>query len=70
MWEWLSTQQKESEGDIRMNNTQRNYETLSEAIKENGISAEELLDAFTNWHGMQILSDDFMEFMEEEGLVY
>ena len=53
-----------------MNDTQKNYETLSEAIRENGISAEELLNAFTNWHGMQILSDDFMEFLEEEGIIY
>lgn len=53
-----------------MNNTHKNYETLSEAIKTNNISAEELLDAFTNWHGMQILSDDFMESLEEEGIIY
>lgn len=54
----------------KMNDTQKNYETLSEVIKTNNISAEELLDAFTNWHGLQILSDDFMEFLEEEGIVY
>lgn len=53
-----------------MNDTLKNYETLSEAIKTNNISAEELLDAFTNWHGMWLLDDDFMEFMEEEGIIY
>lgn len=53
-----------------MNDTQRNYETLLEAIKTNNISAEELLNAFTNWHGLQLIDDDFMEFMEEEGIIY
>lgn len=52
-----------------MNDTQRNYETLLEAIKTNNISAEELLDAFTNWHGLQLIDDDFMEFMEDEGIM-
>lgn len=60
----------ESKGEIRMNNTQKNYETLSKAIKTNNISVEELLDAFTNWHGLQLLDDDFMEFLEEEGIIY
>ena len=57
----------------KMNDTQKNYETLLEVIKTNNISAEwleELLDAFTNWHGMQLLDDDFMEFLEEEGIIY
>ena len=53
-----------------MNDTQRNYETLLEAIKTNNISAEELLDAFTNWHGLQLIDDDFMEFLEDEGIIY
>lgn len=52
-----------------MNDTQRNYETLLEAIKTNNISAEELLDAFTNWHGLQLIDDDFMEFLEDEGII-
>lgn len=52
-----------------MNDTQRNYETLLEAIKANNISAEELLDAFTNWHGLQLIDDDFMEFLEYEGII-
>lgn len=52
-----------------MNDTQRNYETLLEAIKTNNISAEELLDAFTNWYGLQLIDDDFMEFLEDEGII-
>lgn len=53
-----------------MNDTQKNYETLLEVIKANNISAEELLDAFTNWHGLQLIDDDFMEFLEDEGYEY
>ena len=32
-----------------VNDTNKNYSILLEAIKTNGISAEDLLDAFTNW---------------------
>lgn len=53
-----------------MNDTQRNYETLLEAIKTYNISAEELLDAFTNWHGLQLFSDEFMEFLKDEQIIY
>lgn len=53
-----------------MNDTQRNYEILLEAIKTNNISAEELLDAFTNWHGLQLIDDDFMEFLKDEQIIY
>lgn len=52
-----------------MNDTQRNYETLLEAIKINNIGAEELLNAFTNWHGLQLIDDDFMEFLEDEEII-
>lgn len=52
-----------------MNNAQRNYVTLLEAIKTNNISAEELLNEITNWHGVQLIDDDFMEFLEDEGII-
>lgn len=55
--------------DITLNDTQRNYETLLEAIKTNNIGAEELLNAFTNWHGLQLIDDDFMEFLEDEEII-
>lgn len=48
-----------------MNDTKKNYNILLEAIKINDISAEDLLDAFTDWHGLQLLDDDFMEFLKE-----
>ena len=52
-----------------VNDTNKNYSILLEAIKTNGISAEDLLDAFTNWHGLQLLDDDFMEFLEDEHII-
>jgi hypothetical protein len=57
------------EGDRTMNDTQKNYNILLEAIETNNISAEELLDAFTNWHGLQLIEDDFIEFLKDEGII-
>lgn len=53
-----------------MGDTQDNYNTLLESIETNNISAEDLLDAFTNWHGLQLLSDDFIEFLKDEQIIY
>ena len=53
-----------------MNDTQKNYNTLLESINANNISAEDLLDRFTDWYGLQLLSDDFMEFLKEEQIIY
>lgn len=52
-----------------VNDTNKNYSILLEAIKTNGISAEDLLDAFTNWHGLQLLDDDFIGFLEDEHII-
>ena len=54
---------------MHVNDTDKNYRILLEAIKTSGISAEDLLDAFTNWHGLQLLDDDFMEFLEDEHII-
>lgn len=48
-----------------MNDTQKNYNILLEAIETNNISAEDLLNAFTNWHGLQLIDDDFIEFLKK-----
>lgn len=53
-----------------MNDTKKNCNILLEAIKTNNISAEDLLDAFTNWHGLQLLDDDFIEFLKDEQVIY
>lgn len=46
-----------------MNDTQKNYNILLEAIETNNISAEDLLNAFTDWNGLQLIDDDFIEFL-------
>lgn len=33
------------------------------------LTGEEVAQLFTNYYGNQLLSDDFMEFMEEEGVL-
>lgn len=53
-----------------MNDTQKNYNILLDAIKINNISAEDLLNAFTDWNGLQLLSDDFIEFLKGEQIIY
>lgn len=53
-----------------MNDTQKNYNILLDAIKINNISAEDLLNAFTDWNGLQLLSDDFIEFLKDEQIIY
>ena len=43
------------------------YEKLEEIIKANNLSGEEVLQLFTNYHGLQLLDDGFMEFIADEG---
>lgn len=46
-----------------------NYKKFEQLIEEYGLSAEEVLKLLTDWHGTQILSDDFMENLREcEGI--
>lgn len=52
-----------------MNDTQKNYNILLEAIETNNISAEDLLNAFTDWNGLQLI-DDFIEFLKDEQIIY
>ena len=33
------------------------------------LESEHLLRAFINWHGMQLLTDEFLEFCIEEGYI-
>jgi len=34
------------------------------------LSGEEVLQALTNYHGLQLLSRDFLEFLIDEGYTY
>ena len=52
-----------------MNDTIKNYNVVERAIEENNISALDMLNAFTNWHGMGLLDDEFIEFLKEEGII-
>ena len=52
-----------------MNDTTKNYNIIEQAIEENDISAVEVLNAVVNWHGMQLLDDDFVELLREEGII-
>lgn len=48
--------------------TTENYDTILEIITETNMSAEDVLIAITNWHGLQILDKDFTKnFIDEYG---
>lgn len=42
-----------------------NWDKMIEIIRTYGISAEDLLGLITDWHGTQILSDDFMDNLQD-----
>lgn len=33
------------------------------------LSGEQVLNLLTDWHGTQLLSEDFKEFLEDEGVM-
>lgn len=48
------------------NNTDYNYKIIDDAITNGIINTNQMLDLFTNYYGLQILSNDFMEFVKNE----
>ena len=48
--------------------TNKNYKTIVELL-ESGMTAWDLLYLFTNYFGLQILSKDFMEWLEHEEIL-
>lgn len=48
--------------------TQERQDQFYEELEQ--LESEHLLRAFINWHGMQLLTDDFLEFCIEEGYIY
>lgn len=42
-------------------NTADNYSTMEEIIEDYKLSAIDVLDYLTNYHGLQLLSEDFMQ---------
>ena len=50
------------------NDSQENMLLLSEIIEEYGLTGEQVLDIFTNWHGTQLCTQEFLEnIMKCEG---
>ena len=48
------------------NDTVKNYEKLTFLLELFTLSNNEILDLFTNYQGMQILTDDFIQFVCDE----
>lgn len=48
------------------NNTMDNYELLEELANDGVISVNEMLELFINWHGLESLTEEFMEFVKRE----
>jgi len=46
-----------------------NVRKFYNAIEINNMSGEEVANLFLNWHGTQLLTEDFLEFIEDEGYV-
>lgn len=41
--------------------TAENYITMESIIADNNLSAEDVLQYLTDWHGLSLLSEDFMQ---------
>ena len=48
------------------NDTSKNYDILADLINMELVTSLELLDLFINWHGLESLTDEFMEFVKDE----
>lgn len=46
-----------------------NYSKVREALEELNMTGADFLDVITNWLGTQILDDDFIEYLENEGIL-
>ena len=45
--------------------TQEKQNEFYEELEQ--LTGEQVLQAFTDWHGMQLLTDEFLDFCIEEG---
>lgn len=45
--------------------TAKNYNTMEELIEDYNLTAHDILDYFTDWHGLQLLSESFMRNLIE-----
>ena len=51
-------------------NNMFNYQLLEELSIAGVISANEMLDLFVNWHGLESLTEEFIEFIQDEIVEY
>lgn len=49
-----------------MNDTSKNYDILANMISDLNLSGDQILQLFTNYHGLQIMTDDFIQFVNDE----
>ena len=45
--------------------TAERWDKMIEIIENNNMSAEDVLRLLTDWHGMQIITDEFIEELQE-----
>ena len=48
--------------------TQEKQDQFYEQLEQ--LTGEQILRAFTDWHGMQLLTDEFLQNCMEEGYIY
>ena len=46
--------------------TSENFNTMEKLIDEYNLDANDILQYFTDWHGLQLLDQNFMENLFEE----
>lgn len=51
-----------------MNDTSENYDILSTMIEERNLTANDVLLLFTKYNGLQIMTDSFIQFANDECL--
>ena len=48
------------------NQFDNNYEILEDMINNGMFTTHQMLDLFVNWHGLESLTEDFIEFAKDE----
>lgn len=51
-----------------MTSTDRRYEQVFDAIVNSGLDGTAVLDLFTGFNGLQILTKEFVKYLSDEGL--
>ena len=51
-----------------MNDSKTNYNEVSELIEELNLTGIDVLNLFTDYQGMQVMTDNFTQFVKDEFL--